>query len=44
MTTHNETQHLSVAEGKVAYDVQGTGPLVVLVPGMGERRSCRDRR
>lgn len=26
-------------EGRIAYDVQGDGPLVVLVPGMGELRS-----
>ena len=39
MTAHNETKYLSLAEGNVAYDVQGTGPLVVLVPGMGELRS-----
>ncbi len=33
------TQYLSRPEGRVAYDVQGSGPLVVLVPGMGELRS-----
>nr|WP_281070183.1 alpha/beta hydrolase [Paeniglutamicibacter psychrophenolicus] len=26
-------------QGKIAYDVQGSGPLVLLVPGMGELRS-----
>lgn len=26
-------------EGRIAYDVQGTGPLVLMVPGMGELRS-----
>lgn len=44
MTNHNSlntstTQYLSVAEGTIAYDIQGTGPLVVLVPGMGDLRS-----
>lgn len=33
------TQYLSRPEGRVAYDIRGTGPLVVLVPGMGELRS-----
>jgi pimeloyl-ACP methyl ester carboxylesterase len=28
-----------LGEGSIAYDVQGAGPLVVLVPGMGELRS-----
>jgi pimeloyl-ACP methyl ester carboxylesterase len=33
------TQYLSRPEGRIAYDVQGSGPLVVLVPGMGDLRS-----
>lgn len=33
------TRSLDLPEGKIAYDVQGEGPLVVLVPGMGELRS-----
>ena len=33
------TQYLSVPEGKIAYDIQGEGPLVLLVPGMGDLRS-----
>ena len=33
------TQFLSRPEGRIAYDVQGSGPLVVLVPGMGDLRS-----
>jgi pimeloyl-ACP methyl ester carboxylesterase len=33
------TQYLDRPEGKIAYDVQGSGPLVVLVPGMAELRS-----
>lgn len=44
MNAHTEnpvlpTQFLDRPEGKVAYDVRGSGPLVVLVPGMGELRS-----
>jgi pimeloyl-ACP methyl ester carboxylesterase len=34
-----ETSYLSRPEGRVAYDVDGTGPLVVLVPGMGDLRT-----
>ena len=33
------TRYLSRPEGRVAYDVQGSGPLVVVGPGMGELRS-----
>lgn len=33
------TQYLPLVEGAIAYDVEGGGPLVVLVPGMGELRS-----
>jgi pimeloyl-ACP methyl ester carboxylesterase len=33
------TSHLTVPQGRIAYDVSGTGPLVVLVPGMGDLRS-----
>jgi pimeloyl-ACP methyl ester carboxylesterase len=33
------TQYLSVPDGRIGYDVQGTGPLVVLVPGMGDLRA-----
>lgn len=33
------TQFVSRPEGRVAYDIQGSGPLLVLVPGMGELRS-----
>ena len=44
MTTNSRdavptTQYLSRPEGRVAYDVSGEGPLVVLVPGMGDLRS-----
>ncbi|MHA7207853.1 alpha/beta fold hydrolase [Arthrobacter sp. MDT1-65] len=33
------TQYIARPEGRVAYDLQGAGPLLVLVPGMGELRS-----
>ena len=33
------TQFLSTPQGRIAYDVTGEGPLVVLVPGMGDLRS-----
>ena len=40
MTKTTETRRLDrLGEGSIAYDVQGHGPLVVLVPGMGELRS-----
>jgi pimeloyl-ACP methyl ester carboxylesterase len=32
-------QYLSRPEGRIAYDVAGDGPLVVLVPGMGDLRA-----
>lgn len=32
------TQHLTVNGGTIAYDVTGDGPLVVLVPGIGNSR------
>ncbi len=34
-----ETRKLRRAEGQIAYDVLGVGPLVVCLPGMGELRS-----
>ncbi|MDQ1597307.1 MAG: hypothetical protein QOI70_731 [Microbacteriaceae bacterium] len=34
------TQYLSVADGKIAYDIQGSGPLVLLIPGMGDLRAA----
>lgn len=37
MTT--STQYIARPDGRVAYDIQGSGPLVVLVPGMAELRS-----
>lgn len=44
MTTNPLTQipdlsYLARPEGRIGYDVAGSGPLVVLVPGMGELRS-----
>jgi pimeloyl-ACP methyl ester carboxylesterase len=40
-TTPTEgTQLLTRPEGRIGYDVAGTGPLVVLVPGMGDLRSA----
>lgn len=33
-------KYLDRPEGRIAYDVTGTGPLVVCVPGMGELRSA----
>jgi len=33
------TRYVTRPEGRIAYDVQGTGPLVVLVPGMGDLRA-----
>lgn len=33
------TQFLQRPEGRIGYEVQGIGPLLVLVPGMGELRS-----
>ena len=37
-----ETSYLSCPEGRIGYDVAGDGPLVVLVPGMGDLRAGRD--
>jgi pimeloyl-ACP methyl ester carboxylesterase len=43
MATHDSfsssTQYLSRPEGRIAYDVAGDGPLVLLVPGMGDLRA-----
>lgn len=35
----SSTRYINRPEGRIAYDVQGAGPLVVLVPGMGDLRS-----
>lgn len=34
-----ETRYLTRPEGRLAYDITGTGPLVVCVPGMGDTRA-----
>ncbi|MEC5193013.1 MULTISPECIES: alpha/beta fold hydrolase [unclassified Arthrobacter] len=40
MTSTMHTRYLDrPAQGRIAYDVHGTGPLILLVPGMGELRS-----
>jgi pimeloyl-ACP methyl ester carboxylesterase len=40
-TTIPTTRHLGrPGQGNIAYDIQGTGPLVLLVPGMGDLRSA----
>lgn len=40
MTTHTATtSYLARPDGRVAFDVAGEGPLVVLVPGMGDLRA-----
>ncbi|WP_123304463.1 alpha/beta fold hydrolase [Bogoriella caseilytica] len=33
------TEYLTVPGGRIAYDIQGDGPLLLLLPGMGELRS-----
>ncbi len=34
------TSYLALPEGRIGYDVAGDGPLVVLVPGMGDLRAA----
>jgi pimeloyl-ACP methyl ester carboxylesterase len=34
-----QTRYLTRPEGRIAFDVDGSGPLVVLVPGMGDLRA-----
>jgi pimeloyl-ACP methyl ester carboxylesterase len=38
-TRSQATTYLARPEGRVGYDVEGDGPLVVLVPGMGDLRT-----
>ncbi|MCU1504545.1 MAG: alpha/beta hydrolase [Ilumatobacteraceae bacterium] len=38
--TSATTRFLSTPEGRIGYEVEGHGPLVVLVPGMGDLRSA----
>src|SRR4051794_25200621 len=40
MANDTTTQYLDRGEGRIAYDVTGSGPLVVAVPGMGDLRSA----
>ena len=41
MTTNAQnTRYLSRPEGRISYDVDGDGPLIVLVPGMGDLREA----
>ena len=35
---HPATQHLAVSGGTIAFDERGSGPLLLLVPGMGDLR------
>lgn len=39
---HQQVLHLDRPDGRVAYTVEGSGPLVVAVPGMGDLRSTWD--
>src|SRR5690606_26612885 len=42
-TSQNHTvHHLARAEGRLAYTVEGSGPLVVAAPGMGDLRATSD--
>lgn len=34
------TEHLTVDAGSIAYEVEGTGPLIVLAHGMGDSRAA----
>ncbi len=38
-SSHPDTLHLERPEGRLAYDVTGTGPLVVASPGLGDLRA-----
>jgi pimeloyl-ACP methyl ester carboxylesterase len=38
-STTPDTRYLVRPEGRIGYDVAGTGPLLVLVPGMGDLRA-----
>ena len=39
-TTQSATKFLNRQEGRIAYEVNGNGPLVVCAPGMGDLRSA----
>jgi hypothetical protein len=34
-----ETRYLGRPDGRIGYDIAGEGPLVILVPGMGDLRA-----
>jgi pimeloyl-ACP methyl ester carboxylesterase len=38
-TRSRQTRYIARSAGRIAYDVDGEGPLVVLIPGMGDLRS-----
>jgi pimeloyl-ACP methyl ester carboxylesterase len=38
-TRSTKTRYLTSPDGRIAYDVDGSGPLIVLVPGMGDLRA-----
>jgi pimeloyl-ACP methyl ester carboxylesterase len=40
MDAPSDTRYLSRPEGRIGYDIAGDGPLVVLVPGMGDLRAA----
>ena len=40
MTDNTSTVYLTVPGGRIGYDVSGDGPLLVLVPGMGDLRAA----
>src|SRR5271163_4412292 len=39
-TSVQTTSYLSRPKGRIGYDIAGDGPLVVLVPGMGDLRAA----
>src|ERR1700678_2992754 len=38
-SSNKSTQFIARPEGRIAYEVAGEGPLVVLLPGMGDLRA-----
>jgi hypothetical protein len=40
LTSSQHTAYVTRPEGRVGYDVAGDGPLVVLIPGMGDLRAA----
>src|SRR5207237_5980002 len=39
MITNSSTVYLARPGGRIGYDISGEGPLVILVPGMGDLRT-----